>query len=126
MELVHQPRYRALTPIEAFIKAATTDFTKPFHRVYEETETSITYEINQPNDTIGDQAFEWDIDGSERRKWEEHLQMLEDKGIRGMLAYSRITFIKNPAFDNMRYIAGCDPVQNYPLSSYKLIFLECK
>lgn len=45
------------------MKKEDFDLSKPFMVKLSETDTQITYARNAPNDSIGDQAFEWDIDG---------------------------------------------------------------
>lgn len=90
------------------------DLSKPFVNIFREGE-DIVLEMNSPNDQIGDFAFEWDIDGSQRKRWEEYLQNLERKGIRGELSFKRLVMKYNPAFDNS------DAKSEYPLSSYKMI-----
>ena len=56
-------------------------------------------ESNMPNDTIGDQAFEYDYDGVERKKWQEYLEELDRKGTRGDLVYHKMSMMYNPALE---------------------------
>lgn len=95
------------------------DLSKPFIKVIREDDTSITYGVNSPNDQVGDQAFEWDLDGSQRKRWEEYLKELDEKGILGDLSYIELTLQKNEAFDIVKPL-----LQEYPIESYKFIILD--
>jgi hypothetical protein len=93
------------------------DLSKPFFKTYREGDLIIT-EINSSNDSIGDFAFEWDIDGSQRKHWEEYIKDLEEKGIRGELTYRKLIMSYDPALDKT------DFDKEYPLSQYKMIILD--
>lgn len=75
------------------------DLTKEFVKVHKEKDRLIL-EINQPNDVIGDFAFEWDIDGSQRKRWQNHLKELEESGTLGDLVYRKIDMLYCPALDD--------------------------
>lgn len=92
------------------------DLSKPFFRMLPEEDGVIGWESNQPNDQHGDFAFEWDIDGSKRREWDEYVADLEAKGVRGNLVYSKWVLQKNEAFDNSSLKETF-----YPLESYKMV-----
>ena len=96
------------------------DLSKPFFRKVHETDTTVTYESNLPNDSVGDLAFEWDLDGSKKKEWEAYIAELERKGTRGQLIYSRWEFLKNPDFDGN----PLTPEINIPLTSYKFLLLD--
>lgn len=93
------------------------DLTKPFVHTYREGEYTVI-ETNLPNDTCGDFAFEWDIDGSQRRKWEEYLKDLEEKGIRGKLVHKKMKMLYNPVFDEQPELSPL------PLSSYEMKIVD--
>lgn len=72
---------------------------------------------NAPNDSLGDHAFEWDLDGSQRAKWDEYVKELEEAGVRGDLVYITIHMRYNPIFDAPALFSS------KPLESYKLMYL---
>ncbi len=96
------------------------DLTKPFFNILPEHDGLIEWETNLPNDTIGDQAFEYDYDGSERKKWEEYVEELERKGEKGKLVYHKWIMQKNNMLDNSDF----QKETSYPLESYKLEILD--
>lgn len=96
------------------MKESKQDLSKPFVHTYED-EDNIIIELNSPNDQIGDFAFEWDLDGSARKRWEEYLEELDRKGIRGQLQLKKIVMRRNPAFD------GPYPPTETKLEDYKFI-----
>lgn len=75
------------------------------------------YEITVPNDSIGDFAFEWDIDGKERAKWNKYTAELERLGVRGELVTYKWSVKENPLLDS-------NEKDEYPLASYKLILMD--
>lgn len=93
------------------------DLSKPFVKVYREGQNTVI-ESNLPNDQVGDFAFEWDEDGSERKAWENYLEGLERLGIKGKLAYNKTVMTYNPALDEPSNFT------NQPLSSYSLKILD--
>mgnify|MGYP003508866664 CR=1 FL=1 len=87
---------------------------KEYIKIYKEGNNTIM-ETLLPNDQHGDFAFEWDIDGSRRKAWDEHMKDLERKGTRGDLVYTKWTIPYDPLLDES------DLQGNYPLESYKMI-----
>jgi hypothetical protein len=71
---------------------------QPFVESYREGDM-IHLVSNIPNDTIGDFAFEWDFDGSERRKWQAHIEDLRAKGTLGDLQLITLSARYNPVLD---------------------------
>lgn len=66
---------------------------------------------------IGDQAFEWDLDGSEAKAWAEQVQKWKDEGIYGSQQECTWTVMKNPLFD--------DPVKpKVQKESYRMVILD--
>lgn len=72
---------------------------KSFFLKLREDDVSITYASNQPNNIPGDQQFEWDLDGSQRKKWQERMDKLKAEGRYGDLEYTETIFVKNPILD---------------------------
>lgn len=93
------------------------DLSKPFVKVYREDNNTVI-ESNLPNDQIGDFAFEWDEDGSQRKAWEDYLEGLERLGIKGNLAYNKTVMLYNEALDEPSNF------NNQPLTSYKLQIVD--
>lgn len=93
------------------------DLSKPFVKSYTEGEFYVL-ETNLPNDSIGDFAFEWDIDGSQRKDWEKYLKELEEKGIRGNLRHQKLKWLHDDVFDKS------DLQKEFSLQSYKFLILD--
>jgi hypothetical protein len=93
------------------------DLSKPFVKTYREGKWLIV-ETNLPNDTIGDLAFEYDVDGSQRAKWEQYLKELDEKGTRGQLVYQVWEWLYEERWD------GKIEKKTYPLESYSFIILD--
>ena len=74
---------------------------KPYIKVFKQGNNTIVESL-QPNDQLGDLAFEWDLDGSQRRKWEEYLRGLSEKGTLGDLVFQRTEFVNNPELDEVK------------------------
>jgi hypothetical protein len=67
----------------------------------------------------GDQAFEWDLDGSEAKAWAEQVQKWKDEGIYGSQQECTWTVMKHPLFD--------DPIPVKPevqRESYRMVILN--
>jgi hypothetical protein len=94
------------------------DKSKPFFEIVDVDGLKVTYGVNMPNDTIGDQAFEWDLDGSRRARWEAYIKKLEEEGKLGDLEYREYTFHHNPTYDESNVVRA------YPLSSYRMLILD--
>lgn len=93
------------------------DLTKPFFKTYREGNFTVV-ESNQPNDQHGDQAFEYDFDGSQRKRWDAYIEQLEKEGRRGDLVHQVYKFMDNPAFDNQ-------PMNHdHPLESYSMVLID--
>lgn len=93
------------------------DLTKPFLKIYREGNFTVV-ESNQPNDQHGDQAFEYDFDGSQKKRWDAYIEQLEKEDRRGDLVHITTKFINNPIFDNK-------PMSHvHPLESYSMIILD--
>lgn len=95
------------------------DLSKEFFHILRDDDI-IEWETNLPNDQHGDQAFEYDFDGSQERKWEEYIKDLEDKGIRGNLEYRKWSMIRDINLDG----PIDKEIATYPLSSYKMIIQD--
>lgn len=91
------------------------DLSKEFVKI-EKQNGFTTLHFNTPNNSIGDFAFEWDLDGSQRKVWEERMEELKKNGTYGDLSYKKLTVQDNPALDTPMK-------QDYPLTSYKMIVL---
>lgn len=90
------------------------DLTKEFFITCTDGDFHVAH-VNLPNNTIGDQAFEWDNDGSQRAAWEARMEELKKNGIYGDLEYMQIKMKHNPIFDNPQTFAGAGPFESYSL-----------
>ena len=68
----------------------------------------------------GDQAFEWDLDGSEAKAWSEQIQRWKDEGVYGSQQECTWTIMKHPLFN--------DVMNKYKepkkLESYRMVILN--
>lgn len=94
------------------------DLSKPFVKVYKEGKNTVL-EMNTPNNEIGDFAFEYDFDGSDRESWHKHLKELEAAGTLGDLTYKKATFEYNELLDG-----NSDLIKKMPLTSYSFLILD--
>ncbi len=92
------------------------DMSKQWVKTYRVGEDMVM-ESNMPNDTIGDWAFEYDYGGVERKKWQEYVEDLERKGIRGQLVHQKMIWKYNPVLDDPNPMPA-------NLSSYQFIVFD--
>ena len=67
----------------------------------------------------GDQAFEWDLDGSEAKAWSEQVQKWKDEGVYGSQQECTWTVMKHPLFDDV--VHNKEPQK---LESYRMVILN--
>lgn len=94
------------------------DLSKPFFRTHLEGKDLIV-ESNMPNDQHGDFAFEWDLDGSQRAKWEAYVKELEANGTKGQLTYTKWRMEYNEEWDG-----PLEKAVTPPLSSYTMLIVD--
>ena len=79
------------------------DLSEEFVKISREDDWLIL-ESNKPNDTIGDFAFEWDLDGSQRKAWLEKLEEYEKNGTLGDIVYTRMELRYLPELDDSNIV----------------------